>query len=255
MDSIHSISVDKAFKELSKALITPRFLELVEKWARFDGTVLESGDITVTNMGVFERTVEVADIDFSKDIMKQVGEMLGGNKKGKTKKEIEIYDVTKISNDCVMTEFSNIILIAKRDKDKKSSLDLKFRAMFPEPLFIYAVFEESSKETNEFPSFKTLKKHFESKKIQYHYSSLIESSSFGDYILLSYNEYTDRIRNYSSIQGDIRSLESDEDALRATKHIKVPKRFTYDGLQAYKKRQNKKMREKLNNNISKEKNV
>jgi hypothetical protein len=238
MDKIHSINVEKAFEVLSNTLITPRFLELVEKWSRFDGIEsLVSGDITVTNMGTFQRTVQVADIDFSKDIMKQVGSMLGGN--GKKKDEIEIYDVTKISNDVVMTEYNSVIFIAKREKD---NID---RISFPMPLFIYSICEDETKETKRFPTFNTLKKDFESNKRHYYYNSLIEDSSYKGHSLLPYNDETDRIKNYSSIQGDIRSLESDEDALLATKHIKVPKRFTYEGLQAYKEKERKKLHDRL----------
>lgn len=242
MDKIHSISVEKALEALSNTLITPRFLELVEKWSKFDcKKPLESGDITVTNMGTFEKRVKVADIDFSKNIMKQVGDMLGGVSKGKTKEKVETYDVTKIVNDSVCTKYNTILLISER----KEGSSLEFKAMFPSKLYIYAICpdEEDGNETpkDDFPSFEVLKKNFESNKSQYRYYSLISEKSFGGYTLMPYNDKTDRIKDFYSIHSDIRCLESDEYILKATKHIKVPKRFTEEGLDKYKEEQHKKL--------------
>ena len=209
------MDVEKAFDQLNKSLLTPEFLQRVEKWARYDGKKFDIGDIdiVVENMGTFTIVSDIPDISTKNG-------KLVVNKK--TKKHYTIYDVTKVKNNAVCSDYDVRILIAERQQDWMDDLYKSYR---PAKLFIYSIFIEGSNkiESTYFPSFETLKSDFESGKYT-HYQSMIKEN-FDDYLLIPFNDETDRIRNFSSIQMDLECLECDKTSIKLSKHIKVSPRL------------------------------
>jgi hypothetical protein len=208
--------VEEVFKYINTKLLNPRFLELVEKWARYNGKEFDIGDIdiTVKNRGTFKTVSQIPKINPG------VGKLF----LDETTDYVTFYDVTEIKNNAVASDFDRRILIAERPKIR----DKYYVQSRPPKLYIYAVFDDDKCDDKSSypyrPSFERLKKDFESGKFT-HYSSMIEHSIGEDYKLLTFNEDTDRIRNYSSIENDLRCLETDELSKKLSAHIKPTKRF------------------------------
>lgn len=204
----------KVFNYMNEQLLNPYFLQMVEKWARYDRKEFWIGDmdVYVKNMGTFTTSFTSPAIIWGDD-NKFVGFSLT-----ETETTYTTYDVTKIRNIAVCSEYNTRILIAERFDEEIYYLTPK--------LYIYAV-NDSGKHKASFPNFKHLKLDFESGMNQYEYYSMIQESA-GDYKLNSFNDYTDRFRNYTSILGDLECLESDDEALEFSKHIVVPLRLTYE---------------------------
>jgi len=206
------MTLDKALDLLSENLITPKFLQMVEKWARYDGKPFSIGDddLTVKNLGIWktERTDPKITIIDEKFLVS----------KTETETTTTYYDVTQIINNPVCTEYNNRILIAEK---KEASL------FFQPKLWIYAIHQggRNTIGNDNLPLLKMLKKDFECEAYTTYQSLLYEH--LDEYRLISYSEYTDRIRNFSTIAFDLECLESDEDAIELSKHLKkIPLRPT-----------------------------
>jgi len=206
----------KAFEYINKKLITPRFLQLVEKWARYDGEEFWIGDadIYVTNRGVFKTKTMLPDIKMVDGSIKVDNTHM--------RPFYTYYDVTQIKNTCVCSDYDTRILIAQRSlREYPESL------IFPNKLWIYCIHDGNGKNKygqHKMPSFRTLKSNFQTGKYT-QYNSLLHEFCH-DYQLIPFNDYTDRIFNFTGIEGDLEALDCDPDARSRSKHIIPPKRLS-----------------------------
>lgn len=212
------MEIEKAFEQFSQNVLTPEFLERVEKWARYDGKKISVGDldVSVENMGTFKIVTTSPKLIIGKGTI--------STSKTETEDHVQIFDVTKITNHCVCSDYNTRILIAERHPDWA---DEDYRMSRPAKLFVYCIFPKGNDDKAQYPkkpSFKMLKTHFEGKVFQ-HYNSLLREFC-DDYKLIPFNDATDRIFNFSGIAGDLEMLECEEESKKASEHIKVPKRLT-----------------------------
>jgi hypothetical protein len=217
----------KLMSQLNSKLLTGKFLETVEKWARYDGKPFSLGDmdLSVTNKGTFQIKEEDIEVGESLSLVDKITAICKGI--GKKVIKIRTFDVTEICDNAVASDYDTFILIAERYENRDSIL----QKMYPSRLYIYAVNApgrnirvDNSDGTN-FPTFKRLKADFESKKYTM-YNSMLDYSNSKGYELRPFNESTDRICNYSTVYSNLSQLESSETAKMSSKHIKVCKRFS-----------------------------
>lgn len=223
------VDLEDVHKRMSKELITPKFLEQVERWARFDGKkTLSVGDTEITNMGTFERKEQRT--VFEKNMTAK--QYLSAAFSEDSKKEIvgEFYDVTMIHDGRSCSDIDTYVLIAKKHTKEDKGFGVDYASMYPCDLYIFGIVRDKKEETSQTPTFETLKKNFE-KKSYTNYHSLIEKKHLDNYSLYSFNLKTDRLRNYSLVENNFRNFDFDDDAKKATKHIKVPKRYYQEELE------------------------
>jgi hypothetical protein len=189
----------KDIDEILKSLVTPRFLELVEKWSRYEGDKFYIGDVDVSieNMGTFKKTDMIPKFDIiNGDILFDESEM---------EEYVTFYDVTKITNNCVCSKYNNRILIAERYPE---NLPLSYKDRHPAKLWIFSIFNveliDDSTYT-EFPSFERLKNDFEN-AVYKNYQSLL-SEFCSEYRIVPFNSRTDRIVNFTGIESDLEYIE------------------------------------------------
>ncbi len=205
-------------EKLLTQIITPYFLESVERWARYTGERFDIGDadVYVENMGEFKQTTKIPDIDWTDGKMTNKGE----------KDYHTFYDVTMIRNSSRCTDYNKIVIVAQRYPEYFTDKD---KAERPAEIFIYAVFEDEygikpdNGQYTKFPSFERLKEDFESKKYC-QYNSLIRNFC-GRYTLATYNDCSDRIFSITAIASDLEWLNDDEDSEAIAKSISVPQRL------------------------------
>ena len=193
-------------------IITPEFLESVERWARFKGKSFDIGDmdVIVENKGEFKRTTQLPKFKIVDGKM-----TFGENRDHHT-----YYDVTSIRNIARCTDNNTIIIIAQR---LPKLLDTEeFRNSNPSELFIYSISDKSDDAQYTIqPSFERLKSDFENSVCtQYH--SLIRNFC-GRYSLSTYNDKSDRIFSITAISSDLDWLENS--AKKKVSRIKVAQRL------------------------------
>lgn len=184
----------KDIDKILEDIITPRFLRLVEKWARYKGKQFSVGDIDVTiiNKGTFRTTFMMKDFEM---IPKAEGEGFDLVFDDFESPHYTDYDVTVIRNNCVCSDYNIRVLIAEILPEDYNRMP---------KLFIYSIKE--GKGTKIHPSFATLKKDFEAGTYQYSYQSMLYN--FCDiYKLSPFNHETDRIFNFTGIEGDLECIE------------------------------------------------
>ncbi len=185
-------------------IITPEFLEMVERWARYDGEDFSIGDadILVSNLGTFETSSS----------MPKMTVVNGKLKFDKTKKEIHktYYDVTLIKNSATVSKYNKRILIAKRYADCYLGDGLEILMERPADIKVFAIDEDydehkaDDSQYTSFPTLERLKKDFEAENYM-PYHSLIYNFC-GRYQLSRYNDNSDRIACYTGIAMDLESL-------------------------------------------------
>jgi len=210
------MSQDEKIKTFLESLITPRFLELVEKWSKYQGEDFSIGDadVHIENKGVFKTITttpkfDIVNLPDGKFDIKFI--------EGETEDHETLYDVTLITNSCVCSDYNKRVLISERpDKYDKR----------PSKLWIYSIFEDENDDSSnytKFPSFEKLKKDFESQSYTT-YRSLLQEFC-GVYSIIPFNDKTDRIFNFTGIENDLEWLEdSKEDWTEDAKKLQVTKR-------------------------------
>jgi hypothetical protein len=196
------MKIDKILEDI----ITPDFLKLVEKWARYKGPRLSvnDADIHVEDKGVFTEVTTMP---------KLVWDENGKFHVSKTENEdhITLYDVTMITNIAVCSDHFIRVLIAERFPEGDNEY---FSKKLPK-LFIYSV--KRGKAAREFPNFAKLKSDFESKTYKPYNSMLYNFCDI--YKLSPFNDKTDRIFNYTGIESDLECLECEQESIEASKDI------------------------------------
>lgn len=218
-------SIEAKMNRMMVNLIDARFLELVEKWARYDGERFDIGDIDVVveNMGTFVQTSESPKMLFGDDAPE--GQMFGFSK---TEKDISktIYDVTLVKNNAACTKYDKRVLIAERYPDYYTEEKKKKR---PANIYVFSVdedYDEYKADDGQYtshPTFERLKKDFEEGNYK-PYHSLIYNFC-GEYRLARYNDNSDRIACLSGIYMDLDWLEIEEEAKKLSNHIEIVPRL------------------------------
>ena len=221
-------------KSLEK-IVTPEFLEAVEKWARYKGEDFSIGDadIYVKNKGQFVRTTMIpAMIRGANGIEFEFKNM---------KPHHTYYDVTLISDSATCSHYSRYLLVAQAERFSGDE------AMWnPSELYIFPIKGENDEQlkVGYLPTFEEVKNNFENRGYTAKYQSLIHNFC-NTYKLVGFNEVSDRIRTFSVVYNNLYQLQHDEKALEFGKGIKAVKRLNKKGRDAAYNRHMAKLQEQI----------
>lgn len=197
--------LEKKLNDISRNIVTPDFLEDVDKWSRYKGETLYGCHVSIEDKGTFTKVTELP-----KTIWGKGGLSDFHFSKTETEKYKTIFDVSLVHSSSRCTDHDMIVIVSERT-------ELKIK---PRDLFIYSVAGYGKKGTAIQPSFRKLKKDFETGSYQ-QYFSLIHNFC-GVYSIMPFNEKTDRIFNYTAIFSDLEVLN--HEFPEVSKSIVVPKR-------------------------------
>lgn len=184
---MNSEKLNFKLNDFHRSIITPDFLETVERWSRYQGEKLEVGSVFLEDMGTFTKVTKIPKLIWDKEGRFTLDPV-------KTKNHRTIYDVSLIRNISRCTNHSNIVIISERPG--------KYEDDKPRDLLIYSV--TSGKGTTLHPTFHKLKKDFQSQAYKPYHSLL--RNFCGVYSLMPYNANTDRIFNFTAIYSDLELL-------------------------------------------------
>ena len=213
------MSTERKVKAFLQDIITPQFLERIEKWSKYDGEKFSIGDadVYIEDLGTWTKTLKLSRDDMFTKLL------------GKDDIKTE-YNVTLLRDAATCSNYNQIVLVSEKRHE--------FQGKHNQPkLYVYCVFdkleegEESGgllyaddSQSTSYPSLERLKKDFESGTFMHHNSLLSEFC--GVYTLSPFNDVCDRIYNFTLVEGDLNFLEcamSEEDEDYA-KHIPIIKR-------------------------------
>lgn len=221
---------ERKIEKFMQKLITPRFLELVEKWSKYDGEPFSVGDadIHIEDLGIWTQTIDNSENDVVDELLEKMG---FSGKPGSIDLNTD-HHATLIRDSATCSNQNKIVIISEKRGEYVSKRN-------PSKLYIYCVYDKMEEEDDEeeygiysddseytsYPSLERLKKDFESKTFMHHNSLLREFC--GVYTLSPFNDRTDRISNFVVIEGNLNWIEKEmkQSGEDYAKHIPIIERL------------------------------
>lgn len=197
--------LDKKLNDFSRNIVTPNFLEWVDKWSRYKGETLYGCHVSIEDKGTFTKVTESPKMIWGKGGLSDFHFSETEKEKYKT-----IYDVSIVRSSSRCTDHNTIVIVSERNELKTK----------PRDLFIYSVAEYNKKSTRVQPLFRKLKKDIQTEAYKPYFSLLYNFC--GVYSIRPYNDNTDRFFNYTAIFSDLEELNYEFPEI--AKSIVVPKR-------------------------------